>query len=563
MTLAPARPGQVIPHGRTVPIPVEEIARRTRIVREAMEGEAAAKTDAERAYWIRARRRELAAVDSAAFCEFTLTTERGNQPITNDPVHVEWHQILAYWRRAVIWAAIEMGKTQQLTIGYTLWRLGRSQGEDRVIIVSDPQKKAMKIGRALQRHIERNAALHEVFPLLRRSRRREDPWGASAFTVERESFSKDPSVQCTGTQGSVSGSRADHVTFDDAVTRRNSRKKERRTDLSEWSLNECYSRLGDGGQALNLNAAYHPHDLTNERAKIPGTFAKRFPVVDETGRIRTRNWGPEELAQKIRDLGGDKGIEKRRQLDVEDVGDEETRFDDEWIAGCISDEYALTWSLSPDERAALVAQGAVLVIGGDYAAAKKKRLGAKTSFFVLAVYPDGTHQVLWIEAGRWKSPDIRDRMIDLHERFGAVLFCEDNGVQSWIIENVEEISDTPMVPHTTGANKHDPTFGVESMGVQMSQGKWIVPRHPASDTELVVVHPKFGMLPATIAEWIDDLKEFSPVTHTGDVLMSSWIAKEGARTLRARRGGSVEVLGGDVPAPAPKRSAIEVELSGR
>lgn len=570
MTLDPARPGQVLPHGRTVPIPAEELARRSKIVREALQAEAHAKNDVERAYYIRVRRRELAAVDSAAFCEFVLRTEKGNKPIVNAPVHIEWHQILAWHRWVAFWAAIEMGKTQQLSIGYPLWRLGRSGGEDRIILVSDPREKAMKLGRVMQHHIERNDALHEVFPLLRRSRRHEDQWGAHAFTVQRKTFSaKDPSVQVTGVKGSVSGSRADYVVFDDAVTRRNSRTEEQRKELSEWATNECYGRLSDEGQTLNANTAMHPDDLTNERANIPGTFAKRYAVRDERGLPRTPNWSVDRLEQMALSLGTWEGVEARRQLLVEDVGDEESRFKDEWIRKCLRDDLQLVYRLTKDERDQLVAQGAVLVCGNDFAALKR-RPGSRTAFFVAAVFANGDHQLLWIEAGRWTSPEIRNRMISIFERFGAVNIVEDNGVQSWVMENVSEISDTPMVPHTTGSNKHDPTHGVESLGIQMSLGKWYVPTHPAEGQviipgdprQIVQAHPDFGVLPFEVCEWIKELKRYAPNTHPGDSLMASWKAKEGARMLRAVRGGSVDVLGGDAPPPKPKRTAIEVELRG-
>jgi hypothetical protein len=76
----------------------------------------------------------------------------------------------------------------------------------------------------------------------------------------------------------------------------------------------------------------------------------------------------------------------------------------------------------------------------------------------------------------------------------------------------------PIIPFTTGRNKADPTFGVEALSTKFAAGKYIIPSRGGS------VHPE-------IAEWLDGLMGYSPLSHTSDYVMSQWFADEGERLI--------------------------------
>jgi hypothetical protein len=66
-------------------------------------------------------------------------------------------------------------------------------------------------------------------------------------------------------------------------------------------------------------------------------------------------------------------------------------------------------------------------------------------------------------------------------------------------------------------NKHHPEYGVESLAAEMAAGKWIIP------CELD------GSVQPEVSLWLTEMLYYDPQGHTGDRLMASWIAREGAR----------------------------------
>jgi hypothetical protein len=68
----------------------------------------------------------------------------------------------------------------------------------------------------------------------------------------------------------------------------------------------------------------------------------------------------------------------------------------------------------------------------------------------------------------------------------------------------------------TGRNRHDPAFGIESLAVELEQGRWLVPDAPESRT------------------WARELLAFSPAAHPGDRVVAAWLAREAAREYEGR-----------------------------
>jgi hypothetical protein len=70
---------------------------------------------------------------------------------------------------------------------------------------------------------------------------------------------------------------------------------------------------------------------------------------------------------------------------------------------------------------------------------------------------------------------------------------------------------------TTGKNKFDPQFGVESLAVELEMGRWIFPSEGPPDALIDLRHLVEGIL------------SYHPSSHAADHLMSLWIGREGAR----------------------------------
>jgi hypothetical protein len=483
------------------------------------EDRAAAKEIVARAREAERARVAIARVDHAEFCRYTLRDERTGAPIENGPLHVAFHDLIAANDQVVIWSHIESGKTNQITIGEVLATLAQNPNA-RIAIVSKTERQARKFVRSIKRYIERSVEVRTLAPHLKPG----EPWAAIEITVSRDSSSKDPSVQAVGTNGNIIGSRVDLVIVDDILSVSNTRTQRARDELEEWFQANIVGRVVEGGRIIVLGTAWHPDDLLHRLARRPGWVSRRFGVLDRKGRPTwPQRWSLRRIAQKRRALGP---LEARRQLDCRAVADDERRFEDEWIARSIrnGDGLMLVPRIDPSE----LPDGAWCVTGIDVAA-KKKRPGALTVFFTLLVYPNGDRQVVDVRAGRFTAPQIRDLALHVHDSFGSTIYVEDNGVQSWMIEIVGEERAIPIWPFTTGSNKWHPSFGVESLGVEMANGKWIVP----SDD---------GIAEKPIRPFIEAMQAFDPQQHTPDHLMAAWIAREGARSRgRAQRRGSVGI----------------------
>ena len=474
---------------------------------------------------VREVRKELARIDCASFVEFVIRTEKGRRPITLTPMHREWHAMADGFDRVVIWAHIGSGKSLLLITARTLWELGRDP-ELRIGIVSETAAKAKKLARPIKAYVESSRELREVFPALRKSLRDGMPWNQSELTVDRLNSAKDASITIVSAlKPTIASARLDRVFFDDILSHRTARKPTQQEELRIMMRAEVMGRIEPNGRAIAVNTAWKMGDYMNELSTLAHPDAvRRYGIRDEHGVIRCPWLDEHFIAQKEAELGP---VESARQLHVIDREDEDSRFNEEWIRTSLTlgDGVRLVYELKGEERARYIDDGCVIVVGVDVAASKK-RAGARTAFTVLLVHPDGEHQVLWIKAGQFTAPEIRDLVILFHHRYGAVVFVETVGVQKWMIDLVAEVSDAYVAPFQTGTNKIDSTYGVTSVGHLMERGKLCLPSN--------------NLVPrGQVKDFLADIRAFHPQKHPGDVLMSLWIAKEGARQLRGTTFGAV------------------------
>ncbi len=82
----------------------------------------------------------------------------------------------------------------------------------------------------------------------------------------------------------------------------------------------------------------------------------------------------------------------------------------------------------------------------------------------------------------------------------------------------------PLKPHCTGRSKAHPEHGVPGVFMDMFNGAWLIPNDAQGN-----VHP-------FVERWINECLYYSPAKHTGDVLMSSYFAREQAREFGALSG---------------------------
>lgn len=473
----------------------------------------------ERARALNAFRALAARDDPNAFMEYVMRDERTGAPIVQAPIHEAWQQMITDHPRALIWSAVESGKSSQLSVGRVLWELGRNPGL-RCCIVSNTHGQAQKMCRAIARYIEESVELRRVFPRLVKAL----PWTSTELVVQRQHVSKDPSVQAAGVHGNVLGARLDLLVMDDMLDFENTRTPNLRQELMDWYRSTLVGRLTADARVVCVGTAWHPEDFLHQLAKSGAWVAKRFPVVDpDTGASRwPEAWPLSRIAAKREELGP---LEFARQMLCVARDDSESRFKLEWIQRCLrrGDGKSLCYGLQR------LPPGVRTYTGVDLAV-QRHSAADSTVLFTIAVRPNGDREVLEISSGKWSGPEIVGRLVDVHKRFFSVCVVENNASQEFVLQFARGVSAIPMRAFTTGRNKANPEFGVESLAAEMANSKWIIPNNS-------------GRVAPEVDAWITEMLYYDPRSHTGDRLMASWFAREGARLGAMRvEGGRIDVL---------------------
>ena len=482
-------------------------------------------------------RAAIARDDPNEFCTFVLKNEEGKH-VQQSRVHRVWHALMSRHKRLAVLASVELGKTQHFAIGRVLWELGRNPNL-RICVLSNTQGMAQKTIGSIRRYIEQDADLHLVFPDLKRG----DPWTNTMLYVQRPSISRDPSLQCYGVHGNVMSARIDLLILDDIVDGENGFSPAGRRDLWVWYNNTIPGRMTANSRIWYIGNAWHPEDFGHQLQKQPDVWASyKFPVMKDDGTSQwPEMWPLERIDEKRLELAGEPAAFARMFM-CQARDDTDARFKQSWVDLCSSQGVGkrLVYDLSAlfsgsRDYVAELPKGFRTYTGVDLAVARSRGSG-KVVLFTGLVHPDGKRQPLMIESGRWMGQEILDRLESHHHRYRSVLIIESNAAQEFIRQFASARA-LPAVPFTTGRNKSDEKFGVESIAAELARGEWIIPcDEPA---------PGRYRYHAEISQWIQDMLFYDPAAHTGDSLMAAWMFREGARkgvVKRKSRWGLVDLM---------------------
>lgn len=444
-----------------------------------------------------------ARIDSALFTSLVFD-------YSNAGFHRAWHRAWnAPAAHVVQWSPIEHGKTQQAT-GWAAHRLGTDPKNTRILWVGSAQTAALKSIGVVKALIEAPPPpLAAVFPTLRPGRK----WTDAQFSVAGASITeKDHSVEAAGVGGAILGGRFTDIVLDDTCTFQTTYTAERRQQMTRWVLSTVLGRLLEGGRILVLGNAWYPDDLMHVLAERGFTVIRDEAYretaggeIDPTSILWPAQWSSDRLAGARRELGT---VEAFRQLRCKPYSAGQGRFDLAWFdramdAGrglTLVDEYRGPWPTFA---------GLDLGIG-------QKEKHDRTAGWAMAVDP-ATNRRLVLNAfeERIKGAAVVERMRDWQARYGAVWTVENNAAQDFL-RQWAAAAGVPTRPFTTGKQKASPEFGVPSLGVELEQGLWVLPCGDERSKELMV-------------RWRTQCLDWTPGEHTGDLLMASWFAREGAR----------------------------------
>jgi hypothetical protein len=468
--------------------------------------------ESHRAALVRAARQ-----DSSVFTDLIFRYESA-------PFHRAWHEL---WNvpgvRCVQWSPVEHGKTQQAT-GWALHRIGRDPKSARVLWVGSALSASRKSVGVIKAMIETgHRELAAVFPDLKPGAK----WTESQLSVAgAEVTEKDYTIEAVGVEGAILGGRFTDVILDDICTAQTTYTADQREKVTKWVLSTIMGRVLPGGRIICLGNAWYPDDVMHVLAErgyrvihdtayaeaqdgqiVPGSilWPAQFPLdrIGEYPDSRLHDGGP----SKRRELGT---IEAMRQLRCIPYAPGQGRFRMEWFEKAMRPELTL---LAAD--AFYRGEFGPAFLGIDCGISEKEGRDL-WGFWAMGVNAlTGKRTVLDALEARMEGPAALAVLRDWHRRLAPVTWVENNAAQEFIRQfaGAEGIATRA---HTTGRNKLDPAMGVASLGVELEQGMWAL---PAGDERSA----------GYMMRWRSQCLAFAPGQHTGDLLMASWIAREGAR----------------------------------
>lgn len=396
------------------------------------------------------------------------------------------------------------------------WELGRNPNLRIGLVSSSQIGMPAKLLAGIRATIESSRALRYVFPELRPSTVQKK-WGDSAITVARADNSLDPSVQIFGPGGKILGSRLDLIIVDDLCNHDNTRTEILRDKMYEFVTGPMLSRFsGKGGRVWFIGNTWHGDDVLHRLERTGDYAVKRYSafkphpeIEDEEVPTIPELWTIEKLRAREKALGARSKPLLRNIL----LSQDETRIKEDWIRRCLDRGRGLDLPTSWNPADAPTFTGVDLGVGND------PKHGDLTAIFTLALLPDGSRRVLDIRSGRWTGPKTLEEITKVHHAYGSIVYVENNGQQAFLHQFASQISAVPLKSHTTTqTNKYDFAFGIESLGVEFSNAKWVIPSKPDGTP-----------LTEELSKWLFEAGAYTPSEHPGDRLIASWIAREAAR----------------------------------
>jgi hypothetical protein len=467
---------------------------------------------------------ERAYDDPILFLNMAIVSEKTGLPILLERIQEKMIEKIMdpATKRLVVKASPEMGKTLIITVGLSIWLVGRKPDSHRNLIGSYKITQASMFLRSIRRYVDTSEFVKLVFPNLKAG----DKWTESELEVARSpgAIVKDPSWAAGGADTSVTGKRNDMQIFDDIQVPENSQTEAQCDKVVDY-IGECESRIDmdakDAKRLFILNPQ-NEFDAGEKLVQFHGWDLFRLSCVDDSGKTTVpRIWTqaridnyPEAIAQK------------HLWLNTAKKGDKV--FQDAWVMRCLENGSNLTTVEKLDKDF----EGVRIVTGVDLATRKTKTsddtviftgMAAPASFFGIRGLMSDLPVIrpLYILRRKMIGPEIKQAIVDVWNRFGGTVVIEDVAAQKYLYDDLRlERSDIPVEPFTTTASrKGHEDYGVGGIAMEFSMGLWAIPCLTDRVTGVHRMEPEIEL-------WVKGLRRFQKGGHTDDAVMASWFMRE-------------------------------------
>lgn len=454
------------------------------------------------------------------FCEEVIKDNYG-QKLKQADIHreIQWH-IDECIKRGIehcgVLAPFGHGKTENVVVGRALKFLGEDKNR-RIFVVCNTDDNAKARVSSITRYIMGDKDYKRIYPDIEPAEHGE--WTKHKIIVERDSKSKDGSIEAWGITSSGTGGRCDILIVDDPVDMRNAILNPAMREQVKDSFKSVWlTRVMPKGIVIYIATIWHQDDLTSEMFSNPEWKFLKMAVSEDFSCIECESafkgkytiplweevWGKQQLISRMKVIGQrafDRGFRQKA------LSDDDRTFP--------SSDNIFNYNLKVTD---LVQPNDIKIIGCD-------PFGKNVVIFVLAVSSKGLKVPIDIRFGKWSPTRTVNELIEAYNNYRPhITVVENNASQEAIVQWLQEKGHGDVagsiIPFTTGKQKADPELGLPSLEVEFANGVWVVPMGRVHDPDC-----KCGF-----CLWKKELRDH-PIGEAADTVMASWFAREGARFI--------------------------------
>jgi len=393
--------------------------------------------------------------------------------------HQEWIELIDKNPNVALLAPRSHGKTTIL-VGYILWRIVTNPNI-RILIVTINQDKANEIMTLIQKNLEFNDKLIEVFG----PQKGYSDWSKSTLRVLNAKVStKEPTLQVLGVTSSMVGGHYDLIILDDVTDQKNSRTDHRRRELTRWLESTLMPMLEPSGKIVSIGTKWHQSDIHSYFQNLDKYETRVYQAIieepDDDGKGGKVLWPERYSFEKLNEIRNTYGnVAFMMQYQNEYISDAESPIKFEWVQNAV-DGYP--GKIMPPYFA---------YIGVDLASA-----GEESDYFTISVVleKDGIYYVVDGYRGHITLSKQFEIIYNYYSKWEPVrIGIEQAAQQKSIIENlIEKYPSLPIVP-------------IKSSIVSDRMSR-VMRLSVLFETERIMLNPNLGI-------WVDELISFPRGSH--------------------------------------------------
>jgi len=352
-------------------------------------------------------------------------------PMQLKEFHKEWIQLFNDNRFISLLAPRGSGKTQAVG-AYIIWKIVTNP-EIKILVVTINQEMADNIMSFIQRHLEGNEIIQELYG----KQRGFSDWSRSVLRVLGAGNQKDPTLKVLGITASMVGGHHDIIILDDIMDSNNSRTEHRRMEvIHQFESTMMPMLLPPNGKVISIATRWHESDMSAYLQKIPDFASRIYKSIlkypNENNGVAEVLWPerfPYEELIKIKERYGSLAFEMQYQNNI--VSIEDSPIKREWVEDAIANYKMPTSEIE-------------VYMGVDLSSK-----GEETDYFTIAIVAISEGKVYVIDGLRTKASLFRQfELIKSYDtKWQPVrIGIEQAAQQKMIVDQLVESTTLPIIP---------------------------------------------------------------------------------------------------------------------